>query len=359
MAPSAVKMLLDFERVTLPDKGIPGGMALVPATSDLTHGQPCLAVTDRVNDRILIWRTSDLTLLRVLELAKGSAPGEIVAGPEGSMIFAVDGGFGCLTAKGRLVRLRLKGKVDQATCLVPGLEAGKLYFLEKRKGGILALTLSQKPGGLDPALLEGLSLEPGKALEEGTVPAAAAAATASKPASPVAAAPEAKAEAGEDPDEGEEDKDGRVEAKAGAGESTTSGAGQEGKAPRNLEQRRGIPKGTLAHIRDEHGHQDGTPPAMNGFVKGQFEPWVTRTDRSLKEFLFTRINSREAAIIPLEGLEDEVRIEVDCDRIIGRVRPRHGTSWVATRRLRAQLVFDPDLGIHVLKTAFPVQAPGR
>ena len=87
------------------------------------------------------------------QLRPGTAPGAMAAGPGGHMLFTTADGFGRFAPDGQITRLPVHAGHLRPLDLLPNLAVGKLYFTERDRTLLGALTLG----------------EPGKLTEEGAL----------------------------------------------------------------------------------------------------------------------------------------------------------------------------------------------
>ncbi len=386
-----------YEVVVHPFKGKAGHLALRRAGT--TPEDDEIFITFPEQDRIgrYSYRTKEY---EAFQLRPGTAPGAMAAGPGGHMLFTTADGFGRFAPDGQITRLPVHAGHLRPLDLLPNLAVGKLYFTERDRTLLGALTLGE-PGKLteEGALCGGPGGESLLAEEDeffgigmGTAtpapvvrrrPAAAetktetkaetkaetagagaavSAATGAAGAVPEGAGAQAAAgadPAGADPAEPEDPPSDPEDAEDPFAEVglclagvATGEAAQPARIVRLVNRR--ISPGAITHILREHAHQEVVlRPAS--LVKGQFAGDLLKDERGLRQLLFSCANAPEAEVW-YEGPDDTV-IEFTTAREVGRVCPAGSRRWVPSRRLRLVLTRDGATGRDWLTTAYPVPEP--
>jgi len=363
-----------YEVVVQPFKGKARHLALRRAGTAPEDDEIVITFPDQ--DRIGRYRYRT-GAYEAFQLRRGTAPGAIVAGPGGHMIFATADGFGRLDPEGQVTRLPVHARNLRPLDLLPNLAAGKLYFTERGRTQLGALTLGE-PGKLtdDGALcggpggdsllapedeIYGISLATSAPVVRRRPAAAGGSPVETKAAAAGAGAACATAAAGaapappEDPPSDPEDAEdpfaevGLCLAGVGAAESA---------APARIVRlvNRRISEGRIEHIRKEHACQDRAPGASS-LVKGQFTPELLKDERGLRRLLWGCANDPEAEVW-YEGPDDTV-IEFTAGQAVGRVWPPKSRDWIVTRRLRLVLTRNGKTGLDWLTTAYPVPEPAK
>ena len=356
------------QRRLLPKGGIATGLGAAPWNPGKEF-----YVTDAERD--LLYRVQSASLaVETLPLRRGTRPGEMCEGPEGSLLFATANGFGCVTAAGEVNEIALGGgRAVEARRLVYDPGCGKLFFLQPGHAEIFALQLCTKVPSKDGrlvltcgAVLKGPSLLAARETWAPLDPSRMGAAPAlgcgeskavAVPASASGSAPGAEPapDLGLEPDD-LDDKELEEIATEGEDAGPTRAAATGGM--REFLGRWRIPHTQYRHVKEAHAQEGPPTVGPDGRVKSRFSPDTIRiwlgSFRNFKRFA--------RAVLDLKCLDHRFEgdralvLEFSWAEGVGLVWDEEAGDWVGTDRLRLALALGED-DRFFLTSFYPIPKP--
>ena len=400
----------EIERVPLPEDGVPTGIAAARSGD-----AEVLYVTEAARDRIHRVRVADLKA-DTFQLKEGTRPSAIVPGPDGQVIFAATGGFGCITPVGDFRRIPLKAQVQPCLLAAGRPGSGKLFFTDRQAPGICSLNLAALaepmgagagPAGLDfgemfngPSLLVGRletktqaqmerarkkrRAQKAKARAAEAAVARAEAAGAEPEEGKAGAAPETGVEARAESETGtgatvadvetgpgateaaaesrpvaavaESKVESKAEPKVESGDDSDRDAEEPGGAKGILLSRH-IGRGAYQHVVDGHSHRKEPVLDGDGLAKSQFSEELTQTILgrfgTFKHYVLKVL--RDGSYRDGHRPDRETLVlDLAMADPVGQVQAADGSGWLPTRLLRMAVGTEADGTTFCLKSIYPI-----